>query len=302
MQVVLLAWLSASAALQLPRRAALARGAAVVAAPLAAPLVASAAASDVDAWRRLVANRPAIPTVPRQRLVLDFAVQLMRSSYNAVDDLDFVAMDAFQKKFFLLRQDEWQPYKDKVAAKVGSPPFQGDLEDASYFDFISFAQYETINECLKRPQALFEELVDAEGETLVVARANGVNDGDLAAAHARIVGDSLLAFISDRFQDIAFDASTPQDVAANVRRLVNWLCVLGFAADSTVSLDGSALSVRLLGPANLWSLKATKANAAPNDFLAKLVQAYLRRVGQRDVSPKLTIDATSTTHVFKLQG
>lgn len=31
---------------------------------------------------------------------------------QVVDDLDFVPMDEFQKKFFLLRQDEWSAYKE----------------------------------------------------------------------------------------------------------------------------------------------------------------------------------------------
>lgn len=31
---------------------------------------------------------------------------------QVVDDLDFVPMDEFQKKFFLLRQEEWSEYKD----------------------------------------------------------------------------------------------------------------------------------------------------------------------------------------------
>lgn len=33
---------------------------------------------------------------------------------QACDDLDFVAMDDFQKRFFLLRQDEWATYKEQV--------------------------------------------------------------------------------------------------------------------------------------------------------------------------------------------
>lgn len=40
----------------------------------------------------------------RSRLNLDFAVLLMRSSYNALDELDCVAMDQFQRDFFLIRQ------------------------------------------------------------------------------------------------------------------------------------------------------------------------------------------------------
>ena len=35
---------------------------------------------------------------------------LMRSCYDAVDQLNFVPMDQFQKDFFLLRQTEWEKY------------------------------------------------------------------------------------------------------------------------------------------------------------------------------------------------
>lgn len=36
------------------------------------------------------------------------------------DDLDFVPMDEFQKKFFLLRQDEWLDYKDQFPGYVSA--------------------------------------------------------------------------------------------------------------------------------------------------------------------------------------
>ena len=39
-----------------------------------------------------------------------FAVLLMRSAYEAVDRLDFIAMDKFQKQFWLLRQSEQESY------------------------------------------------------------------------------------------------------------------------------------------------------------------------------------------------
>jgi hypothetical protein len=42
------------------------------------------------------------PKVLRNKLSIDFAVLLMRSSYNALDQLDCVAMDQFQRDFFIL--------------------------------------------------------------------------------------------------------------------------------------------------------------------------------------------------------
>ena len=50
--------------------------------------------------RRLL--RPKPPKVLRNQLNLDFAVLLMRSSYNALDQIDCVAMDQFQRDFFIL--------------------------------------------------------------------------------------------------------------------------------------------------------------------------------------------------------
>ena len=145
--------------------------------------------------------KPELPRANRAPLDQKFAVCMMRSSYNTVDELDFCAMDAFQKRFFLIRQDEWQPYLARARAALGRPPEQGDLTDPLYFDFISFAQYETINDFLKRPRKLFEELVSAEGETRVVARnaSSVADDRLLAAEHGRRVGDKVLDFVLERF-------------------------------------------------------------------------------------------------------
>jgi hypothetical protein len=52
----------------------------------------------------LRAFRPKPPRLLRPRLDKDFAVLLMRASYNALDDLDCVPMDQFQRDFFLIRQ------------------------------------------------------------------------------------------------------------------------------------------------------------------------------------------------------
>merc|ERR1711966_353214 len=86
------------------------------------------------------------PRVLRQRMNLDFAVLLMRSSYNAVDELE--------KDFFLVRQAEYSFYKDALGAGAMQ---QGDLADPNYFDFISFAQYATISREIINPPAVFEE-------------------------------------------------------------------------------------------------------------------------------------------------
>lgn len=92
----------------------------------------------------------------RDRIEKDLAVLLMRSSYAVADELDFVAMDQFQKDFFHQRQAEWQDYVDCY------PPLsirQGELTDPAYFDFISCAQYLTVNHEMRNGKLVFVELV-----------------------------------------------------------------------------------------------------------------------------------------------
>jgi len=54
---------------------------------------------------------PPQPTkVPRRKLGKNFAVLLLRSGYDVADELDFIAMNEFQREFWLRRSAEWQPY------------------------------------------------------------------------------------------------------------------------------------------------------------------------------------------------
>uniref|UniRef100_A0A7S4BHK9 Uncharacterized protein n=1 Tax=Chrysotila carterae TaxID=13221 RepID=A0A7S4BHK9_CHRCT len=103
--------------------------------------------------------RPVPKNLPRRRMDLDFAVLLMRTSYQVADDLDFTPMNDFQRDFFLLRQDEWDVYREMMPSTK-----QGDLSDPSYFDFISFCQYATISNSMRSGRTLFNELIDANGE------------------------------------------------------------------------------------------------------------------------------------------
>jgi hypothetical protein len=112
----------------------------------------------------------------------------MRSSYNTVDELDFCAMDDFQKSFFLFRQSEWEDYK-------GNHPtvLQGDLADALYFDFISYCQYAVINQKLRDGKVEFVEQFDANGTTRIVRRDPSILDNTLLPnLHSQMVGDKLL--------------------------------------------------------------------------------------------------------------
>lgn len=144
----------------------------------------------LNAFSPLSQSPPHI-TLPRVRMNQSFAVQLMRSSYNTVDDLDFVPMDQFQKDFFLFRQNRWEDY-----LKNHRGLFQGDLADPVYFDFISFAQYAVIAEKIRTAKQSFIERTGATGDATIVRRSRQFQDDkSLAQTHSAIVGQSLLRFI-----------------------------------------------------------------------------------------------------------
>lgn len=133
----------------------------VVAAEIMTTEVASAAepvqTKDTDGIKALLQRkmRPKPPKVLRPKISQDFAILLMRSSYNALDEMDCISMNQFQRDFFLIRASEYETYTRNVGDGMVQ---QGDLTDPYYFDFISFAQYKTINrEIINDPLFVFEE-------------------------------------------------------------------------------------------------------------------------------------------------
>ena len=134
-----------------------------------------------------ISTRPSYVRIPRKFLNLPFAVQLMRSSYNAVDELNCYPMDQFQKDFFLFRQNEWEAYKQAYPNIM-----QGNLADPNYFDFISFAQYATISDTFQHAMVDFIEKSGAEGTSNVIRRNSTISDNSmLPELHSRIVGQKL---------------------------------------------------------------------------------------------------------------
>lgn len=77
--------------------------------------------------KRMLRAKP--PKILRPRLEKDFAVLLMRSSYNVLDELDCVGMDQFQRDFFIIRQAEYEPYVNQLGPGMVQ---QGDLTDPYY--------------------------------------------------------------------------------------------------------------------------------------------------------------------------
>ena len=270
----------------------------------APPLTAETA--DSFAARAERAFRPKPARVLRPRMNLDFAVLLMRSSYNAVDDLDIVAMDQFQRDFFLIRQAEYKTYADSLGAGAMQ---QGDLADPNYFDFISFAQYATILREIANPPSVFEEQQPVEdigeGEpqqfySVVVKRNASVSNNDLPRKYDEIVGNAILDKLIEKFGDTA--SAIPKleagsrpgatTVLAAIQQMVNLFVISGFAWSGNASMQtksadndngaGTQISITFTSPATLWSgssLQAKKNAVLTNDFALKTAKAMMSRAG-----------------------
>lgn len=259
------------------------------------------------------------PRILRQSLNLDFAVLLMRSSYNAVDELDFVAMDQFQKDFFLIRQAEYLPYVTELGPGLVK---QGDLTDPYYFDFISFAQYATIyRESSLDPAVVFEEQVpilvgegtDDEKQVFVkkiIKRDPSIGNAMLAKKHDEIVGNTILDKLEEQFGntasaipnvEIGGGHSNAASMQRAIQQMVNLFVISGFSydgkvvikkepKDSSSTASGAEFEIILTAPATLWSgqaLALRRANTA-NDFVLKTAAALVTRAGYKVSSTSLT--------------
>jgi len=244
----------------------------------------------------------------RPRLNQDFAVLLMRSSYNALDEMDVVAMDQFQRDFFLVRQAEYETYVNGA----GGPGAvrQGMLDDPLYFDFISFAQYATISRELSGGVPLFfteqqpdPQSVDENGLTnkfvsVVVQRKPEytARDVDFAQVHSDLVGSAIIDRLKQTFGGtpsalpLFENGKRPSAsvVEQALKQLVNLFLINGFALDgslvsSTTNSSNKALTfeIRFISPANLWSGQALeiRKSKARNNFVGKAAKVLLSDAG-----------------------
>ena len=220
---------------------------------------------------------------------LDFAVLLMRSSYNVLDELDVVAMDQFQRDFFLIRQAEYETYVNLLGAGFVK---QGDLTDPYYFDFISFAQYKAINrEITMDPALVFEEqqpVEVGEGEpqkfvTKVIRRDASITNEMLPSEHSARVGklilerfDTLFGGTKSGLPEYSAGRATPIELQAALEQLVKLFLLNGFAWDGTaklVSEDAKSgklqFCLTLTSPATVWGGESLQAERCPvqNDYL-----------------------------------
>jgi len=250
--------------------------------------------------------RPKLRALPRRRLEQDFAVLLMRSSYEAADFFDFMPMDEFQKEQFLFRQNEWDKYRAQL--KV----MQGDLTDPAYFDFISFCQYASIASGMRNGQILFNELIDANGTSIVVSRGADLpqSNAALPEAHSRRVGDRLLDWMLENYKgrlqpEVTAAGRKPSAdmLIEGCRRISDIFILNDFAltSDITPLADGTGVSWTLVAPANLWGAQvlSTRGDAPRNDFEVKALLAYLRRCGVPATSTTRFEKGTAVTHEFK---
>lgn len=278
------------------------------------------------------ARRPPHIGIPRARMNVPFAVQLMRTSYEAADELDFVPMDEFQKTFFKFRQSEWEDYMDYHPRVM-----QGDLAETLYFDFISFAQYAVIAEKIKKGRMKFVEKVDAEGRTEVVSRMLIYeSNAKLPYFHSELVGNKLLDFLQEKYPTVApskdalerlkNDKTKPLSAFVEQAQLVMDLFVINnyavtgsiralpMVADKKDNKDNKdnmadqvlGLEVVLKAPAILWSFQMlwSRKDEPVNDFEVKVLQALARRMDPawrvETVSSQVS-DQIVVTHILKLR-
>ncbi|KAL7556159.1 hypothetical protein ACA910_006266 [Epithemia clementina (nom. ined.)] len=263
------------------------------------------------------AMRPKPPKILRPRLTLDFAVLLMRSSYNVLDELDCVAMDQFQRDFFLIRQAEYEPYVHQLG--VGFVQ-QGDLTNPYYFDFISFAQYTTISrEMVQNPPFVFVEKQPVEvpeGEPqkfvdVLIRRDPSITNDLLPVEHSKRVGVRILNRLEELFDDTPsaipkFSSSSSsrrrpnsEELLASLQQLVSLFVLNGYAFDGRATQIEATkpnqlqFSLTLTSPATLWGGQALlrERAAVTNDFLLHTSNALVEKNGFKTVGFATKYDA-----------
>lgn len=229
--------------------------------------------------------QPGPVAVPRRTLDLRFAVLLMRSLYDAVDETDAIAMPDFQVSFWKRREAEAESYSQLVSPLE---PRKGQLDDPLYFDFISYSQALAADAALRgHPPRVFEEQYD-ECEltpdidecpilTRVVRRDFPLDDADLPGEFWRRAGDNIYSGLAGGFRGETFEGvpapllpgASADEVASGFRALLGVMVAKGYALSSEVAVvssrDGSGegeeegaleLRVKLSGSATEWGAAA----------------------------------------------
>ncbi|KAF6266753.1 hypothetical protein COO60DRAFT_12124 [Scenedesmus sp. NREL 46B-D3] len=245
---------------------------------------------------------------PRKQLDTRFAVLLMRSSYDAVDALDFIPRQQFEAKFWKLRQSELEGYNYLYSPiKMRA----GDLSDPLYFDFISFSQYATISREMGRPARVFEEYYELcgpavgddepceSGQKVVMRPPQYADDAQLPTYFFQKTGDLMYDGLLNGFRGEEFGGPPPapagasiQQLAAGVQQLLSIMVDKGYALKAEVkgvtssgssSRGGGSFSVSIQGSCNLWGVNALAARQSlvVNVHDAMVIDAYLRASGRQ---------------------
>jgi hypothetical protein len=248
--------------------------------------------------------RPKPQQILRPPIARDFAVLLLRSSHATTDFLDIVAMNQFQRDFFLIRSAEYEPYLEQLRGYVK----QGDVTDANYFDFISFAQYLTINRVLSDPAVIFEEMQPIQDDDSkddapqrfqsVVVRRTLRNDQLVPSFDAKL-GSAILQHLQDTYQgtpsalpSLYFQRPGIDAVHSALSQLVKLFLLNGFAWDGRVEVvlpkakttedaAGTTFVLTLVSPASLWGNQCLHRQRSQlcNDYLLKTAMQLIQRLG-----------------------
>ena len=217
---------------------------------------------------------------------------------------------------------------------------QGFLTDPYYFDFISFAQYTTINrEIFQDPPSVFVEQIPEnvgpedtqQFKSVVVKRDPAVTNNLLAPTHRRLVATAIL----DRFEQLFGNSKSAiphfesgsrpsaQFVADALDQLTKLFLINGFAWEGKVTISkpssidrdatGAQFTFTLTAPANLWSGQALQLQSRIpgvagvgnnefllNTFLLTTARELVSRMGYSVTAVSVSYQGATETSSFTL--
>ena len=212
-------------------------------------------------------SSPSPVTVPRRTFGdTAFAVALLRSGYETVDDLDFFPMDTWQKEFWLKRRSEYEAYTiQNEPLKVQ----QGDLSSPLYFDFIAAMQFWTVDKSLRDPKQRFREFCGEEcGESqyrMVTRDGRYSDDARLPQYFADKFGQRVYDKLRELGTPLSIESAggDPTSIATIVE---DFFVREGFALKSEVTETEQGITIKTTGAATLWALQyltSRKSRALP---------------------------------------
>ena len=241
---------------------------------------------------------PDAVSVLRPTLALPLAVALLRSTYNAIDELDVYPMDQFQIAMWKTRQRSYEAYRRLIDPLLMK---QGDLTNALYFDYMSFAQFSALNAILNkengRPDMEFEEKLGFDGEVKKVTRDEKfATHKEIIPAMAFLIGRNIYNYLKygfDLTESEPFEGPVPdfiqqgnansEAIKSAVDTMMKVFLNYGFCSEFSTSFgeDEGRLVVKLAGPAMLWSIGALEAEGCRivNDYIGYVLSYFLKMSG-----------------------